>query len=503
MNGETSYGVRDGLPSAWTLLISTCAGVAGVAGSYAVAAFTPAFVAGPIAGVMARRMPDVLVRYAITVLGDLGDQLNIITALAVSIGLFAAAAVVGLVVAGRLDRPALSAPIGGVLVGAIAFGVTLASLAAVVAGLAAGLTLAVGSLASRTGDGGVSEDRRRVLGGVGSALVAVGGGYALGARGTAGGETGAAEPLDVPAGLRAEIDDLLGTAEDRSLGVDGIEPLVSEAFYEVDINATDPTVAADDWTLSVTGAVDEELTYDYEDVRALSAESRFQSLRCVGESLNGEKMDNALWTGVPIMDLVDPAGPAEECCVMLRAADGFFEEFPLPALEDGFLAFGMNGERLPRGHGYPARALIPGHWGEINVKWLTEIEVLTREIDGYWEKRGWHGTGPVNTVAKIHQDARLSDGRRQVGGHAYAGTRGVRAVEVSTDGGDTWAEATLSGRLPGEDVLRQWVYEYDAPAGDHEVVARAIEADGTVQPAEETDAFPSGPSGWVTRTISP
>ncbi|PSQ37083.1 sulfite oxidase, partial [Halobacteriales archaeon SW_12_69_24] len=321
--------------------------------------------------------------------------------------------------------------------------------------------------------------------------------------GTAGGETGAAEPLDVPAGLRAEIDDLLGTAEDRSLGVDGLEPLVSEAFYEVDINATDPTIAADDWTLSVTGAVDEELTYDYEDVRALSAESRFQSLRCVGESLNGEKMDNALWTGVPIMDLVNPAGPAEECCVMLRAADGFFEEFPLPALEDGFLAFGMNGERLPHGHGYPARALIPGHWGEINVKWITEIEVLTREIDGYWEMRGWHGTGPVNTVAKIHQDARLSDGRRQVGGHAYAGTRGVRAGEVSTDGGDTWAEATLSGRLPGEDVLRQWVYEYDAPAGDHEVVVRAIEADGTVQPAEETDAFPSGPSGWVTRTISP
>ena len=188
---------------------------------------------------------------------------------------------------------------------------------------------------------------------------------------------------------------------------------------------------------------------------------------------------------------------------MLRAADGFYEEFPLSALEDGFLAFGMNGETLPRSHGYPARALIPGHWGEINVKWLTEIEVLTREVDGYWEERGWQGTGPVNTVAKLHHQTRLPGGRIQVGGHAYAGTRGIRAVEVSTDGGDTWVEATLAEALPGEDVWRQWVYEYDRPGREHEVVVRAVEADGTVQPETASNAFPSGPSGWVSRTISP
>jgi DMSO/TMAO reductase YedYZ molybdopterin-dependent catalytic subunit len=503
MTGHSRRDVHDRLPAVRTLVVSTCAGLAGVAGSYAVASFTPSFVAGPIAGLMARRMPDVVIRYAITVLGDLGDRLNILTALAISVALFGAAVLVGISVGRRLEQRRLSAPVGGVLVGAIAFGFTFAPLASVGAGLAAGLVVTVADLAARGSGQGVSSDRRRVLGGVGSAIIAAGGGYLLGARGSLSRESGAAEPLDVAAGLRAEIDELLRTAEDRSLGVDGLEPLVSAAFYEVDINATDPTIAADEWTLSVTGAVDEELTYDYEDLRAMSAENRFQSLRCVGENLNGEKMDNALWTGVPITELVEPAGPGQECCVMLRAADGFYEEFPLSALEDGFLAFGMNGDRLPRGHGYPARALIPGHWGEINVKWLTEIEVLAEEVDGYWEERGWHGTGPVNTVAKIHQDARLSDGRLQVGGHAYAGTRGVRAVEVSTDGGDTWAEATLSEPLPGTDVLRQWVYEYETPGREHDVVARAIEADGTVQPAEETDAFPSGPAGWVSRTISP
>jgi hypothetical protein len=186
---------------------------------------------------------------------------------------------------------------------------------------------------------------------------------------------------------------------------------------------------------------------------------------------------------------------------MLHATDGYYQEFPLSALEDGFLAYGMNGETLPRGHGYPARVLIPGHWGEINVKWVTEIEVLDEEAQGYWEERGWHGTGPVKTVAKLHLVERLDGGRVRVGGHAYAGTRGISGVEVSTDGGESWTDARLSEPLPGEDVWRQWMHEYDAPDSAHDVVVRAIEDDGTVQPAEETDPFPSGPSGWVTRTV--
>jgi hypothetical protein len=234
--------------------------------------------------------------------------------------------------------------------------------------------------------------------------------------------------------------------------------------------------------------------------------------------LNGKKMDTALWTGVPIMDLLESAGidAGDDCCVMLRAADDFFEEFPLSALENGFLAFEMNGEPLPRGHGYPVRALIPGHWGEINVKWLTEIEVLAEEAKGYWERRGWHGTGPVNTVAKLHAVNRLGDGESggtemQVGGHAYAGTRGIQSVEVSTDGGESWDEATLSEPLPAdtveqtqsaEDAWRQWEYSYESDS-PHEVVVRATDGEGDLQPSERSDSFPSGPTGWVSKQVKP
>jgi hypothetical protein len=210
-----------------------------------------------------------------------------------------------------------------------------------------------------------------------------------------------------------------------------------------------------------------------------------------------------------------PDGLPENCCVMLRAADDYYEEFPLDALEDAMLATQMNGRELPRSHGHPVRALVPGHWGEINVKWLTEIEILTEPADGFWEKRGWHGTGPVNNVAKIHA-VRAGDGDTvQVAGHAYAGVRGIDRVEVSTDGGETWRDATLSERLPGardaagtqlretaQDAWRMWTHEYTATE-PHEVVARATDGTGTRQAEERSEAYPRGASGWVTRSVDP
>ncbi|SEO94118.1 DMSO/TMAO reductase YedYZ, molybdopterin-dependent catalytic subunit [Halogranum amylolyticum] len=508
MASRTPRTLADRLPPAWTALVALLAGTAGVAGSFAVASFTPAFVAGPIAGFLARRLPGSVITFGIVVLGDLGSQLNVVTALVLSVLLFAGAALAALGLGRRLDR-LVAGPVAAASVAAVAFVVTGALVSSLGAGVATGVVVAVADLVATRGvpttlgseSGNPRTERRRVLAAVATALPLAVGGYVLGAQrqrqsSTTESTVDVGQPWAGP-----DVDALLAEATEKSLGVDGLEPLVSDQFYEVDINSTNPTVDASEWTLTVTGAVDEEVSYSYADVATMDPEHRFVSLRCVGESLNGKKLDNALWTGVPIMDLVEPAGVSEGCCVMLRAADGFYEEFPLSALRDGFLAFGMNGDVLPVGHGYPARALIPGHWGEINVKWLTEIEILERPEDGYWEKRGWHGTGPVNTVAKLHVVTDLGDGRKRVAGHAYAGTRGIERVEVSVDGGRTWADATLSEPLPGTDVWRQWLYSYDRPADEHEVVVRATDGTGTLQSREEASPFPSGPSGWVSRTV--
>ncbi|MDS0220901.1 sulfite oxidase [Haloarcula sp. S1AR25-5A] len=491
------------------LLVSVAAAVAGLAGSYAVTGYAPAFIASPIERALARSMPGIVVSTAISTLGSLGQQLNLLLAIGLA-GLFLALAARAAVLTGQLANnralPVVGTAvvtwiIGVVLTGEIVLAAGPAVPAAAVVGLAQALDRFGGPMSP------ISSKRRRALSTVGAAVGAATIGYAVGNRRTAAATGADALPLDAPGADPADVEAKLAVAADYSLDLGNLDPLVSENFYEVDINSIDPELSAPDWSLSITGAVEEEVTLDYEDIQEMTAENRFVTLRCVGESLNGYKTDTALWTGVPVDSLLEEAGVQSGCeCVMLRAEDDYYEEFPIDALRGGMLAYGMNGKVLPRGHGYPVRALVPGHWGEVNVKWLSEIEVLDEEADGYWEKRGWQGTGPVNPVAKLHHESMLSDGRRRIGGHAYAGLRGVQRVEVSTDGGETWADATLSDQLPAasgdgpaEDAWRQWEYTYDPPSGSHTVVVRMVDQRGEVQPEEETDSYPSGPSGWVSK----
>jgi len=489
------------------VLVAAIAGVAGTVGSYLLAGGTPGFVAAPIAGFLARTLPGIVLTTAILLLGSLGQALNLATAIAIATVAFALIAGGGIALGRAEEQPALGALVAGITAGGLALALTGSAIPSAAAGLAVALVVGIAETDVVPGGTPASDDRRRVLkavaGFVGVSVLGIGAqatGFGVGRGGVRDREQ--LHPGGAVLGDTANIEALLTEADEKSLPVEGIEPLVSQAFYEVDISAVNPDLSAADWSLAFTGEVAEERRIDYETLTSMTAEHRFNTLRCVGERLNGEKIDNALWTGVPIAPLLEEMDIQSECeCVMLWADDGYYEEFPLAALERGFLAWGMNGRELPRAHGYPVRALIPGHWGEINVKWLTEIEFLERPVDGYWEERGWHGTGPVNTVAKLHAVNHLDGDRIQVGGHAYAGLRGIDRVEVSTDGGDTWADATLSEPLPGEDVWRQWMYEYASPGAEHDVVVRAVDGTGETQSQIPASPFPSGPEGWVRQTV--
>ncbi|MFC6771513.1 molybdopterin-dependent oxidoreductase, partial [Halorubrum pallidum] len=256
------------------------------------------------------------------------------------------------------------------------------------------------------------------------------------------------EPEPLPDAPRSEgVEARLGELDAASLALDSDELLgmvspIGE-FYNVDIAGFDPEVTAAEWSLTVTGETGSDLTVTFDDLIDRPVEHRAISLRCVGERLNGRKLDTAVWTGTPIRPLIESVDPAGDCdCAMVRGEDGYYVQFPVDVLAEGFLAWGMNGKALPTGHGHPVRVLIPGHWGETNVKWLSEIELLNVEEDGYWEERGWEGTGEVKAVAKLWDEGitERSDGRIELAGHAYAGTRGVGRVEVSTDGGGTWTD---------------------------------------------------------------
>ena len=494
-------------------LLAAATGAAAVTGSYLATGWTPSFVVRPVDQAVVNLTPGPIVTFSIETFGEAGHLIHIAMALATVGGLFGAVAFAGLRLAARTDRRATAVAVAGGGSWLLAAGLTGVSLGALGAGLAAAAVVGVGWLPSSAtppgGETAATEDapavvdavRRRTLGVVTGALGFVGA-TAAGRRALVSGD----EPLpDAPGseGAAARLRQLdAGSLTFESDDLGGMVTPIGE-FYNVDIAEFDPEVTADEWSLTFTGETGSERTVTFDELVDRPAENRAVTLRCVGEDLNGRRIGNAVWTGTPIRPLLESVDPQGDCnCAMLRGEDGYYVQFPVDVLAEGFLAWGMNGKELPTSHGHPVRVLIPGHWGETNVKWLSEIELLNVEDDGYWEERGWEGTGEVTTVAKLWDEGitELGDGRIELAGHAYAGTPGVERVEVSTDGGDSWTDAELSDPLPDDDVWRQWRHVFE-PDGEHEVVVRATDGEGTLQTEEESGSVPSGASGWVRRTV--
>ena len=162
------------------------------------------------------------------------------------------------------------------------------------------------------------------------------------------------------------------------------------------------------------------------------------------------------------------------------------------------LAYQMNGEDLPAEHGFPLRAIIPGWYGMASVKWLTSIEVTDRPFHGYWQTAEYsywnrHSGEPVGVPVREMQVkseiARPTRGERistatpyRVTGAAWSDTDIVK-VEVSTDGGQSWKEATLLGdAVPF--TWRLWEFQWPPPksTGKVTLISRATDRRGRQQP---------------------
>jgi DMSO/TMAO reductase YedYZ molybdopterin-dependent catalytic subunit len=162
------------------------------------------------------------------------------------------------------------------------------------------------------------------------------------------------------------------------------------------------------------------------------------------------------------------------------------------------IAVGMNGEPLPRAHGYPARLIIPGLYGYVSAtKWLTELE-LTRfdAFEAFWIPRGWAVRAPILTQSRIdvpRSGSTVPAGTVAVAGVAWAPDRGIRGVEVRIDGG-AWAPATISTPISAATWV-QWLYRWDAAPGGHEIEVRAIDGTGDVQTDARSNPAPDGARG--------
>ena len=292
-------------------------------------------------------------------------------------------------------------------------------------------------------------------------------------------------------------------------GIEGDVPGVSPfrtpngEFYRVDTRLDTPVISADDWSLTIDGDVDEVLTLSFDDLLAMPLIERDITLTCVSNSVGGEYVGAARWTGVRLTDLLDLAGVGDKADQILSTDfEGMTISTPLDLATDGrdaMVALGMNGEGLPRAHGFPARLVIPGLYGFISAtKWVTRLTLTTyAERSAYWTDRDWATDAPIKLSARIDTPNALDDldeGENLIGGVAWAQQRGgVAKVEVRIDGGP-WRAAEL-GPDGGNDYWRQWYYRWDAPSGSHSLAARVTSGDGEVQTVATAEPFPEGSSG--------
>lgn len=273
-------------------------------------------------------------------------------------------------------------------------------------------------------------------------------------------------------------------------------------FYVVSKNIFDPAIDAKTWTLAVKGKVERPYSLVMDELRRLPAVTKPHTLMCISNEIGGDLISNAVWTGVALKTLLERAKVQPGARkLILRGRDGYSDSFPLTvALRDGtIVAYEMNGKPLERQHGFPARALVMGLYGIKNVKWLSELEVVDYDYQGYWQRRGWTDTALYKTFSRIDvpaPDATLRRGERNwIAGVAFAGERGIRAVEVSVDGGASWQPARVKPAM-GDHTWVLWAFEWiPATPGPAGLTVRTVDGTGALQSGGPKPPLPDGVEG--------
>jgi DMSO/TMAO reductase YedYZ molybdopterin-dependent catalytic subunit len=289
------------------------------------------------------------------------------------------------------------------------------------------------------------------------------------------------------------------------LDITGLTPFFTSnaAFYRVDIDLVVPQVDPQTWTLRIDGMVERELELSFAELLRMPLVEADITLVCVSNEVGGTYNGTARWIGVPLSGLLRRAGVLSGADqVLSSAADGMTISTPLSTIMDGrdaLLAIGMNGQPLPVAHGFPARMIVPGLYGYVSAtKWVTQLTLTTFAArQAYWTQRGYAAVAPIKTESRIDVPkplAQVAAGRVPVAGVAWAPTRGIAAVEVSVDNGP-WQHARLAS-ADGINTWRQWVWEWDAVPGLHQLQVRATDSAGQTQTSRPAQPFPDGASGW-------
>ncbi|HEX6646644.1 MAG TPA: molybdopterin-dependent oxidoreductase [Nitrososphaeraceae archaeon] len=332
--------------------------------------------------------------------------------------------------------------------------------------------------------------------------------------------------------IQPDISNLL-PPQSRSISPDFKDPtlaplLASEItptylFYRIDINPIIPEVDVNSWNLLIKGMVDTPLKLSYEEIKSMSAIEEFVTLECISNKIGGDLIGTALWKGVRLKDILEKAKilPGVQY-IVFRCSDGYDVGIPLNKglMNETILAYEMNLASLTSKHGFPVRAIVPGLYGMMNPKWITEIELVDKVYEGYWQRNGWSNIAEYNTGSSIvipgqapirnrfrNLDENLttnspsSSKRVPIAGIAFGGDKGISKVEVSTDGGKTWKTAKIKEPLSRYTWVLWTTGFIPEKVENYKIIVRATDKNGKVQSSELNKPFPDGATGYHTISV--
>jgi len=290
-----------------------------------------------------------------------------------------------------------------------------------------------------------------------------------------------------------------------------LEPITPQDDLFVLAHMGLPRVEAGGWRVEIGGLVERPLSLSLDEIKRRPLR-RVQSFhQCAGFPRQPDKpvrrVGNVVWGGADLGELLREAGIRDEARFVWSAGidhgeyDGervaeYVKDMPLARLEEGgvLLAWEVDGEALSLEHGWPLRLVVPGYYGTNAVKWLWRIELADRRPDGpfttvfYNDPAPGGGTRPVweappeALIVAPAPGAALGSGAVEIWGRAWAAA-GIERVEVSADGGASWAPADVGPRVDWS--WQRFALKWTPPGpGAYTLVPRAVDAAGAVQPLD-------------------
>ena len=340
------------------------------------------------------------------------------------------------------------------------------------------------------------------------------------------------DQLELPEGVSASpevsLDELQLSLRNHGMQLEGLRYDVTPAgMHYLLIHFDVPEGDADTWSLSIDGLVSNPRRLTLPDLRARPTVTMPVTMECAG---NGrarltprpisqpwltEAIGTAEWTGTPLRPLLEDAGVTADATELVftgadRGIQAEIEQDYQRSLtiadamrDEVLLAFEMNGAPLPPQHGFPLRLVVPGWYGMTSVKWLTGITAVAEPFEGYqqtayrFRQRPEDEGEPVTRmrprslmippgIPDFMTRRRFVDaGRVSLMGRAWSGAGPIERVEVSTDGGVSWEEATL-GEPASPYAWTPWTFAWEAvEPGEYLLSPRATDVEGNTQPLEQ------------------